>query len=237
MAFSQVYTLSNLTRAYRWVLSTPDPRYKNYFREDYAAYALATALNLRILGRQIRGGRFAPSHASKVYIPKPSGILRPISLLTVNDQIAYQACVNVVAEKLASRTQKRRLKTVFYHLYAGSRSPFFYLRWETSYAAYSAAIRTNFAAGFRYVATFDLTAFYDSIDHQVLKVFLRRSGIDPDTSEFLLSNLRHWTEPTWSGGRGRLIYHQHGIPQGPSPSGMLSEVVLQHFDVVGDRKS
>jgi hypothetical protein len=98
-------------------------------------------------------------------------------------------------------------------------------------------LRHNFANGFRYVATFDLTAFYDSIDHHVLKIFLLRSGIDVDTIGFLLTNLRHWTEATWSGGRGRLIFHEHGIPQGPSTSGMLSEVVLQHLDAIGDRKS
>jgi hypothetical protein len=116
--FKQVYDIRNITRAYRWALSTSDPRYKNYFREGYAAYALATALNLRLLARQIKEGRFTPSHASKVYLPKASGILRPISLPTIDDQIAYQACVNVVAEKLQRRTNKRRLKTVFYHLYA-----------------------------------------------------------------------------------------------------------------------
>jgi hypothetical protein len=236
-AFSQVYDIRNLERAYRWILSSADARYKNYFREDYAAYALASAWNLRILGRQIKGGRFTPSHASKVYLPKASGVLRPVSLLTVNDQIAYQACVNVVAEELQKRIQKRHRVTVFYHLYAGKSSPFFYLRWERSYAIYASVIRHNFANGLRYVATFDLIAFYDSIDHHVLKVFLLRSGVDPQTTEFLLSNLRHWTEATWSGGRGKLIFHEHGIPQGPSTSGMLSEVVLQHLDAIGDRKS
>jgi hypothetical protein len=236
-SLSKVYNVHNLQRAYRWVLSSPDARYKNLFRSDYAAYALATDLNLRILSRQIRGGRFTPSHASKVYLPKASGVLRPVSLLTVNDQIAYQACINVVAEELQKRVAKRRRVTVFYHLYAGRSSPFFYLRWETSYAAYANAIRHNFAQGFRYVAHFDLTAFYDTIDHHVLKVFLERSGVDPDTTQFLLNNLKHWTDVTWTQGRGRPIYHEHGIPQGPPASGMLSEVVLQHLDALGDRKS
>ena len=235
--FSQVYDVRNLRRAYRWVLSSPDARYKNYFRNEYAAYALGTDLNLRILSRQIRSGRFTPSHASKVYLPKASGILRPISLLTVNDQIAYQACVNVVAEELQKRTNKRRRVTVFYHLYAGTSSPFFYLRWEPSYAAYANAIRANFGMGLRYVANFDLTSFYDTIDHHVLRVFLQRSGDDPDTIGFLLNNLKHWTDVTWSKGRRRPIYHGHGIPQGPPASGMLSEVVLQHLDAIGDRKS
>ena len=236
-SFSQVYESGNILRAYRWVLSNPDPRYKNYFRSEYAAYALATDLNLRILARQIRSGRFSPSYASKIYYPKPSGLLRQISLLTVNDQIAYQASINLIAEAIHRRTTKRHGSTVFYHLYAGKSSPFFYRKWERSYAAYANAIRDQFKRGLHYVATFDLTAFYDTIDHHVLRVFLQRSGIDPDAIDFLLNNLRHWTEATWSGGSRPPIHHGHGIPQGPAASGMLSEVVLQHLDVVGDRKS
>jgi hypothetical protein len=219
------------------MLSNPDARYKGFFRQDYAAYALASELNLKILGRQIKNGRFTPSKAGKVYIPKASGILRPISLLSVNDQIAYQACLNVIAEELQRRIGKRHNKTVFYHVYSGRSSPFFYRKWESSYALYSNTIRRNFSDGFKYVATFDLTAFYDSIDHHVLRVFLQRSGIDPDTITFLLANLKHWTEAAWGGGSGKPIYLEHGIPQGPSPSGMLSEVVLQHLDRVGDRRS
>src|SRR4029077_6615648 len=34
---------------------------------------------------------------------------------------------------------------------------------------------------------------------------------------------------TWTSTKGT-IYHNHGIPQGPLSSGLLSEVVLQHFD-------
>lgn len=127
--------------------------------------------------------------------------------------------------------------TVFFHIYAGKSSPFFYIRWQNSYATFATAVRNYFYRGYKYVASFDLTAFYNSIDHHVLKVFLQQSGVDPDTTSFLLRNLKHWTEATWSAGRGRPIYHEHGIPQGPAASGMLSEVVLQHLDAIGDRKS
>lgn len=234
MAFSQVYDLHNLRRAYRWVLSAQDARYKSYFRDGYSAYALASDTNLRMIRRLIREGRYVPSHASKVYLPKPSGVLRPITLLTVNDQIAYQACLNVVAEALIKKTQKRYFKTVFYHMYAGARSAFFYRKWEQAYGAYANAIRRHHASGLRFIATFDLTAFYDSIDHQVLRYFLKRSGVDDDTTSFLLTCLKQWTASTWSAGAGKPIYHDHGIPQGPLSSGLLSEVVLQYLDRIGD---
>src|SRR5262245_12634490 len=94
-SFSQIYEPENLRRAYRWMLSNPDAFYKSYFRDAYADYALSSQLNLRFLQRQLKQRRYIPTHASKLYTPKPSGILRPISLLTVNDQITYQAIINV----------------------------------------------------------------------------------------------------------------------------------------------
>jgi Reverse transcriptase (RNA-dependent DNA polymerase) len=199
-------------------------------------YALSSELNLRFLQRQLKYRRYIPTHASKVYTPKPSGILRPISLLTVNDQITYQAIINVVAEALYGRTRKRYRKEIFHHLYAGKSSQFFYLKWQDSYRSYSNRVRSSFRDGYVFVATFDLTAFYDSIDHYVIRTFLRKLRFDQDAIDFLLECLRAWTSTTWSHGSAP-IYHQHGIPQGPISSGMLSEVILQHIDTAASRAS
>jgi hypothetical protein len=234
--FRYVYDQDNLVRAYRWILSNPQPFYKGYFRDAYSHYALSSDANLRFLRRQISQERYSPTPASKLYLPKSSGILRSISLLTVNDQITYQAIANVIAEAVYKRTRKRYRTTVFHHLYAGKSSRFFYLKWQNSYRAYTSSIKANFDAGYRYVANFDLTAFYDTIDHHVLKTLLRDLRVDHDTIDFLLRCLREWTCATWIDGRPP-IYHEHGIPQGPLSSGIISEVVLRHIDDAGARSA
>jgi hypothetical protein len=232
--FNQVYDQRNLVRAYKWMLSNPEPAYKGYFRDAYADYALSSDANLRFLRRQISQERYTATRSSKLYVPKASGLLRPISVLTVNDQITYQAVANVVAEAVYKRAHKRYRKEVFQHLYAGKTSRFFYLKWQDSYRAYASRVRASFVDGYKFVATFDLTAFYDTIDHHVLKTFLRGLRIDPDTTDFLLRCLREWTCATWSDGRPP-IYHEHGIPQGPFSSGLISEVILRHIDDAGAR--
>ncbi len=78
--------------------------------------------------------------------------------------------------------------------------------------------------GLVYSASFDLTAFYDSLDHNVLCHFLKQLGCEQEFCAFLRECLS-----TWTANRER-IYQNHGIPQGPLSSGLLSEVVLQHFD-------
>lgn len=233
---NKLFDLGNLRRAYRWIMSNPDAQYKSYFRDSYDAFAIASETHLKWIRQEGLKERYQSSHASKLLVPKASGTLRPISLLNVEDQVVYQSCVNLIAEALKKKTKGRYEKTVFAHLYAGKSSPFFYKQWQNCYRKFSNRVRNAHASGFKYIANFDLTAFYDSIDHHVLRHFLKRLNIDEDTIIFLMDCLRNWTSSTWSNGSSN-IYHEHGIPQGPLSSGMLSEAVLTHLDEVGERGS
>lgn len=216
----------NLRRAWRWIRSNPDANYKSYFRPLYQHYAVAEESLLADLTDRLKRNVYEPAQACKLFLPKASGILRPLSLLSVEDQIAYQAAVNVVAEKLLPKVRKRYLTEVFGHLYAGKQSVWFYKKWSNGYKAFNDAARKAFNEGFVYTASFDLTACYDSLDHGVLRFFLKKLGLDNEFSTTLTSWLERWTA-TEKG-----IYHGHGIPQGPLSSGLLSEVVLSHFDAL-----
>lgn len=221
---TRVHDIDNLQRAWRWLKSNPDAAYKRYCRGLYTAYAVAEERSLNDLRERLRRGTYTPTHATKIAFPKPSGILRPYSILTVEDQIVYQAFVNVVADKLLPRVRPRYLKEIFGHLYAGKRSAFFYRKWNTGYIALNETCRKAFDRGFVYGASFDLTACYDSLDHGVLRHFLSQIGCDAEFAKQLSALLCHWT------ATNHRIYHDHGIPQGPLSSGLLAEVVLKHFD-------
>lgn len=217
-------TTENLHRAWRWLKSNPDSTYKHYCRDLYRAFAIAEDVLIEDLAGRLKRGIYTPSHASKLYFPKSSGILRPYSILTVEDQIVYQAAINLVAEKLFPRVRHRYFKEVFGHLYAGRTSIWFYRRWKDGYKAFNQSARSAFKDGFKFTASFDLTACYDSLDHGVLKHTLSEIGCDKDFNERLTGWLSFWTATT------RGVYMSHGIPQGPLSSGLLSEVVLREFD-------
>lgn len=220
------FDLINLKRALRWTFSNPEPTFKNYFRDLYKAYATADEEHLRGLKDKFSRSIYEPTDSFKVYFPKKSGILRPFTLLSIEDQIVYQALMNVVADKLFPKVRKRYLKETFGHLYAGKSSKFFYRKWQDGYKKFRDSIRKAYSDGFVYRAFFDLTACYDSIDHNVLKYFLNELYLDTDFTEFLLNCLRHWTKTSPQ----EQIFQGHGIPQGPQPSGLLAEVILSHFD-------
>ncbi|NIZ63490.1 hypothetical protein DL239_21265 [Sedimentitalea sp. CY04] len=215
-------------------MSNPDAAYKTHFRDSYDAFAIASDTHLKWIRKEGLKDRYEGFHASKVLVPKPSGVLRPITLLKVEDQIVYQAIVNLIAEELKKRTKRRYETRVFAHLYAGKSSKFFNIKWQRSYLKFADRLRHSHSRGYEHVANFDLASFYDSIDHHVLVHFLRELKIEEDTIEYLRQLLKKWTSATWSNGPAN-IYHEHGIPQGPLPSGMLSEAVLQHLDQAGEQ--
>jgi len=223
-----------MRRAYRWLLSNPDAAYKSYFRDSYDAFATASDTLLKRLRLDCLSGKYEPSNASKVYLPKLSGTLRPISLISTEDQIVYQAIVNAVAHQLHRRTKQRYNKRIFANMYGGKSSQFFYRRWQNGYREFGKKIRALHASGYTFVADFDLTAFYDSIDHHVIRTFLRTLDLSEDVISLLLQCLEKWTSTTWYGTPSN-IYHHHGIPQGPLSSGALSELVLEHLDKSGEK--
>lgn len=216
--------IDNLKRAWRWIRSNPEAQYKSYFRILYSAYAVCSDEFLKDLSNRLKRNIYTPSPACKIFLPKPSGVLRPYTLLTVEDQIVYQAAINIIAERFIKRVRGNYYKEIFAHLYAGKASIWFYRKWSKGYQAFNEACRETFNRGFQYTASFDLTACYDSVDHGVLKYFLRDCGCDEPFCLALTSWLSNWTSTD------QTIFHNHGIPQGPLSSGLLSELVLHYFD-------
>lgn len=230
-AISEFHDRRNLELAWAWIKSNPDAMYKHYCGELYARFAIADDLLLDDLYDRLRRGIYEPQHATKILIPKKSGILRPYTILTVEDQIVYQAMANVVAERLAPRMRLRYMTQVFGHLYAGRASKWFYAKWSDGYREFNKAARKAFRRGLKYAASFDLTACYDSLDHGVLCYFLSELGCEPEFCQALRDYLTVWT------ATGERIYQNHGIPQGPLSSGLISEAVLQYFDINTSPKS
>lgn len=215
-------------------MSNPDAAYKSYFRDSYDAFAIASDTHLKWIRTECLKDRYEVSHASKVLTPKPSGVLRPITLLNVEYQIVYHIIVNLIADELKKCTNQRYEKRVFAHLYAGESSKFFNISWQRSYQKFGQRPRDFHSCGYDRIANFDLTSFYNSIDHHVLVHFQKELKIDEDTIEYLMRCLCKWTSATWDNGPVN-IYHEHGTPQGPLASGMLSEAVLQHLDKAGEQ--
>src|SRR3990172_9275248 len=90
---------ANFRLAWERVIRGSNSQYKAFFSYLFPSYEFAHQTILRDLITEIRLGIYQPSAAVTVFIPKPSRILRPITLLSLNDQVVYQAIANVIANK------------------------------------------------------------------------------------------------------------------------------------------
>lgn len=214
---------SNFELAFQRVIRSSKRDYKYFQRHLFAAYGLCLKENLQDLIKDIKTGAYEASPATMIYQPKASGVLRPLALLTLNDQIVYQAAVNIIADKFEPIQQKYALSRSFGAVYAGSSSPFFYRSWKQGYGAYNQAIARAFKTGNRFVADFDLVSFYELIDHHLLRDLLETYVHDGEMLDLLFTCLRRWTANV----AGSLA---HGVPQGPEASAFLAECLLFQFD-------
>jgi hypothetical protein len=71
-------------------------QYKRLFSHLYPSYQFAHPAILGDLMSDLRRGTYQPSAATTVYFSKVSRVLRPFSLLSLNDQVVYQAMANNV---------------------------------------------------------------------------------------------------------------------------------------------
>jgi retron-type reverse transcriptase len=167
-------SLANFQLAFARVVRGQNRDYKAFSRHLYESYQLAGTENLTALIEAIKAGTYEPSSATCVFQPKKSGVLRPLRLLTLQDQIVYQAIANVVANAFRSEQQKTALTRNFGALVADKSSDFFYRGWKRSYRAFDAALASAYKRGNDYVADFDLVSFYELIDHTLLRTVLSK---------------------------------------------------------------
>ena len=227
---NKVFEISNLQLAFIRLITNEENTYKDFFRPIYTGYNLALQENLKNLSKKIRNGYLPETNSIHVFQPKNDGLHRMYTLLPVEDQIVYQAFANVVAEALVPKIRKRYYSSIFGNIYTKSGCEYFYESWKKSYKKYTKAVTRSYSEGNSFIATFDLTAFYDSIDHELLKNCLLKVGIDELCANEFVELLAIWQS---SNNTPRI---RSGIPQGPLSSGIISELILNELDLCVEKE-
>jgi hypothetical protein len=222
--FQRLVSPENLMLAWRRVTTGRNMAYKKYFRGVMHVYENASEKLIADLSGKLRT-TYLTSPIGRVFQPKPSGLHRSISLLTLEDQIVYQAIANVVALKVARRRARLWGKCVFSNrTTADPKSMFFLEQWVDGFRAYQRAVASNYKAGRRWVAQFDLAAYYDTISNDLLL-----STVYPNTASLPQARkVGNWLKG-WATQRAGWPV-THGIPQGPIASDLLAEAFMLPVD-------
>lgn len=202
--------LKNFEIAWERIARGSNTQYKRFFSHLYPSYLFAQPTTLGDLLSDVRSGQYRPSPATVVYFPKPTRILRPITLLSLNDQVVYQAIANVIANRFFPTLRPFYGVKTFGALYAGRNSLFFYRSWKQSYRAFNNEVRRVHKLGHDIVADFDLVSFFDLIDHATLRTVLERRVRSGELLELLFQCLARWTA-------GHPQIYVHGLRVDPCP--------------------
>ncbi len=226
---STTFSKRRLTLAWKRLTTASNQAYKRYFRSAFLAYDLGLEGNIAALHARLQGG-WTPSRPDLIHMAKPSGLQRTISLLALEDQIVYQAIAQGFEERLRRRRQAVQDTTVFSNRTGAPRSEFFLQPWRDGYERAHGQLLTHWSAGLHWVASFDLTAFYDTISHEKLVGLVRGRDGDDELLDVIQSWLGEWSMGAeWPPLR-------HGIPQGPIASDFLAECFLLPIDEALSRR-
>lgn len=217
-------SISNIQLAWKRTLTTQDAYYRNLQRLELNAFAWAEEENLRQLQKELSSNIFTPSETMKVYKPKPSGLVRPITVLCIRDTIVYQAIANLIAMRARSRFSKYYFKNTFSNILRKGDYQYFFMDWKFCYGKLNSARQQAFREGYVWVGELDLASFYDVINHGQLREILSKYYNNTDVLNMLFNCLTKWT--IYPGG----LPHSHGIPQGPLPSSFMAECTLHLLD-------
>jgi hypothetical protein len=224
MRLSQLASRPNLELDWRRITPGGNYQYKRLYRSLYYAYEVALDANLRDLRQRLLGGAFVPRHPERIYVPKPSGLHRPLALLNIEDQIVLQAFANLAAKRMQRRRAPLQFEGVFSNILEKPDSIFFFRRWQETYGAFQRRIRKHYQGGMRWVGDFDLAACYDTISQELLPRTIYPRTTNGDLDRVALC-LRTWSSDRAASGHG------HGLPQGPLASDFLAECFLLPIDL------
>jgi hypothetical protein len=159
---------------------------------------------IETLLRDIQRGSFDPAPAYFVQVPKSSHATRPAALLTLADRVVYEALVDSLRPRIESALLGNEIV--------------FWPRGLQANKAWRAFEASPLTPTGNYVIVADISAFYESIDHESLTERLIRATGRRSEAEAVLELLN------------RIMASPRGLPQGLPSSDHLATAFVSPID-------
>lgn len=222
-------SFDNFKLAFNHLKTAPIHEHKNLYREELIAFEMFLEENLLVIIELLKDDGYTNlnQRAYKFYLPKPKGLVRPITHLSFVDLIVYQAICNVVAESFQEILKPYQNKMIFGNIYNDDTNSkiFFFKPWKDNWKNFQEISKKIIdEEDYNYIVEFDIASFYDTINHNVLKTILEKK-IDEKIVDVLFYILQY-SSADFSRHKNIIA---NGIPQGPIGSAILAEVFLNNF--------
>src|SRR6266446_3030138 len=178
--------------------------------QSYEEYAANLNQNLKDVHARLTTGRYKAPVIRRVYIPKGNGKRRPIGISTVEDRTVQKAAAWV----LSAVFEQDFLECS--HGFRPARSA------HTALHRLRDGMQEHRA---RYVAETDLASYFDTVNHEWLRKFVRHRVNDGGRLRLLNKWLKAGVMEN-----GVVTRMEEGVPQGGPVSCVLANVVLHQLD-------
>jgi CRISPR-associated protein Cas1 len=214
--FRQVCSSGNLRQA--WLRVEESDGGMGIDGVSLSRFANNLTVEIDKLQRELVAGTYRPLPLLRFFVPKSDGGQRPLNIAAVRDRVAQHALIGVVEPLLEAEFE------ICSYGYRHGRS----VKQALQQIEF---LRDN---GFKWVVEADITAYFDSVNHEML--FARVADLIPD------ARLQHFIK-LWVAARvydgHRLWTLETGLPQGAPISPCLANLYLDSFDeemLAGGRK-
>lgn len=198
--------------------------HKRHFVNASLFYKIADFHNiewLKKLKADFELGTYCPSSMEVVEIPKGKGLVRPGSLLSLEDNIFYaslvQECYSGIFKKIEWAQEVVDFANIPYPIAVTSKD--WFKDRISSWKKFGEKSISFLNQGYEFVVVTDITGFFENIDLDILFSELRTCDIQPFVIESLGRCLNKWSQVPGK-----------GIPQGNSTSDLLAKIYLNTVD-------
>lgn len=172
------------------------------------------------LRAQIESGSYVPGPAPIADVPKGKGAVRSACLLSLTDEVVYTAAVGRLVSAIQSALEWGKPHPDCSYLLRKPDG----VNWvSTPYLCYKIWRERSvesLAVPVHFVVVTDITAYYDTILHEILLSDLKAAGAEAELASYLVGKLlSRW-----------VVVNGRGIPQGLSASDLLAKLYLNTID-------
>ncbi len=241
----QIATLDNLKLAFNYAKDGA----KRFFIPDFFRhqdYTHSSEKLLKELGNKLLKRQYKPKVALEIEVPKSHLATRPGTILDFEDFVVLYAIINVLVDKIDQHLPdnvyswrvipkgNRKADRLFEDrdiplLPIEQRKKIKeFEEWYEAWPAFDDKTKDYiFNKGYKFLATTDITSYFENINHDVLRATLMRcSGSeDPYPINLLIEIIGQWTVLPPHGNR-----IDRGIPQGNDVSSYLGNIYLIPLD-------
>lgn len=191
---------------------------------EYLDYEINLDDNIWNLVTKIKNDKYTPKRPLIIQFAKGKGLYRPVAILDVEDLIVFQAIIIRIAPKLDTLLPDGVFAV---RSTANDKKPF--KGWYNEWPKYQKKIKALKNEGYNVLVVTDISAYFENIDHGLLKEIILQNDINKKLVDLLFFMLETWTHrPEYCANLYR------GIPQTTNQdcSSFLSNIFLYEHDKI-----